>query len=160
MRVEDIVADELEDQDFIVIRTYRKGCPDVIAFPASIASSVLAIEVKGPGDNPRPEQRKIIEYLKNKNVNACFHHIKHNTKDITPANLPKTVRGIWWKGLSREDKQYWSDRWLTDGFRAYPKEEGRGVLYYEHKGQWEYGWYKASQEADKKEASCQRPDLN
>jgi hypothetical protein len=72
---EDRVAKRLESEGLLVLRTYKRGLPDIIAFPASIAGQITMIEVKGPKDHPSPHQQGVIERLKTAGVNASFEYV-------------------------------------------------------------------------------------
>src|SRR5271170_5203835 len=74
IRSEELEARKLELEGYIVIRAFTRGCPDIIAFKPEDASKVMAREVKGPKDASSPDQRRVIDYLKSKGVNAHFYY--------------------------------------------------------------------------------------
>lgn len=144
MRVEDQVALELEMQGNIVIRTYRRGCPDLIAFPASLAASVLAVEVKGPGDIPRKEQKTTLEVLKKAGVQAYFKYTEEQ------AGKKKRERS---PSLTPEERKQQEEFWIRAGREAFqrgqtedqwPRHPNRGsAAYHLQRANWKYGWYQA-----------------
>lgn len=74
VRVEDSVADKLEEQGYVVFRTYKAGCPDLIAVKPTpeIKDNIKIREVKGPGDIPRFHQITTIKEFIRRGFDAKF----------------------------------------------------------------------------------------
>jgi hypothetical protein len=89
-RPEEIAAARYEAEGNIVIRTFKAGCPDLIVIPPEIASRITAAEVKGPGDNKRPQQTVTINNLKSQKVNAFFLYVAAVPEPL-PEHLPEPL---------------------------------------------------------------------
>ena len=142
-RSEDAVAVQLQEQGYLVIRTYRKGCPDLIAFKPEIASQIVAREVKVRGQWTTPEQRGVISRLRDKGVDAQVVFIGES----------KTPRDKLTKEQIKADADYWFGLGWAAFFNGkqsdcWPRKTAQDKsTNARQRGDWKFGWYKASQKA-------------
>lgn len=153
MRIEDRVSLILEEQGNVVIRTYKKGCPDLISIPADFADRVKAIEVKGPGDTLMPHQKATIQNLKESGIDASVRFVDYDGKETKvkverrPTDPPKKFRP------TKQQKYNIAKQYSALGFEGFhkgierqdfPKYENReSWIHYERRAGWHHGWDKA-----------------
>jgi len=145
MRIEDCAAAELEEQGYIVIRTYQAGCPDLIAFQPEIAPYVLAREIKSSGDNVRDSQAAFVAVLKEKGVDAeidFFEERNHDREQKITRHKEARLNRL------REEK-----RWFLLGVEAFKEDIPRsccpdtstaaGIPRSVARATWTVGWDRA-----------------
>ena len=146
MRVEDEVAAEYE-KDYVIIKTYKKGCPDLVLIPLDLASKIIILEVKGPGDQPRKEQRETIEQLKLRGVPARFHYTNKPKKESTAMIRFTDIE------RARQNKEYFTQGYssFSAGIkrRDYPVVGTKGgYTYYRLRSEWLNGWDQAKEDEE------------
>jgi hypothetical protein len=115
-RVEDVVAKRFEN-DFVVIRTYKKGCPDLILIPKELARKITVLEVKGPGDAPKKHQIETINCLKRDGIDAKFHY------ESWEALLEEKRKKRLVKEEARQKRLDEEEMWIVKGMVAF--QQGR-----------------------------------
>ncbi len=68
----ELSAQEWEAKGYVVLRTYAKGCPDLIIIPADLAGKIQVREIKSQTDTIKKEQYETILELRNRGLNADF----------------------------------------------------------------------------------------
>lgn len=105
-RIEEIEAQNLEQQGYVVIRAFTRGCPDLIAFRPEAAGMIIAREIKTKRDQLSPEQKLVIEYLKSQGVDAHVHR-----SDGIP-NKPAKVR------MTSQQREHQERPWVDQGYNS------------------------------------------
>ena len=139
MRNEDRLAKELESQGLIVIRTFKHDCPDVVAFPADIASHILAKTVKSS-----PGQISSLEALRKLGVQADVYipaPVKKGRGNYFTSEERK-VRKQTKLDLERQYEKMGGEAYLVGRPRTSPECHGKPgqSIRYATKRCWIYGW--------------------
>ena len=73
--ISDIVANRYEKDGYIIIKPYRRECPDLIAIPKRVAADVIAMQIKGPDDRTQTWESDMVQDLTKKGLAAFVQYL-------------------------------------------------------------------------------------